>query len=132
MRMSLVKVQESDYVNGSVRPEEQCRLLEEGNILFFDRQPFEIETGDIEFLLSAKQSNTRLHKNISYRPEKKIIRGFPKSDQALYDRLCSAMHDFSARATEFLAGFLSPYASRWLLDYASFRPIEEAGRDLPL
>jgi hypothetical protein len=42
------------------------------------------------------------------------------------------MSAYSARATEFLGGFLSPYAGKWSLDYASFRPIEEAGRELPL
>jgi hypothetical protein len=34
--------------------------------------------------------------------------------------------------TEFLAKFLAPYARRWQLDYASFRPQEEQGRDLAL
>ena len=33
---------------------------------------------------------------------------------------------------QFLAGFLLPYERRWQLDYASFRPLEEEGRDLPL
>jgi hypothetical protein len=32
----------------------------------------------------------------------------------------------------FLTGFLAPYQANWHLDYASFRPQEEQGRDLPL
>jgi hypothetical protein len=33
---------------------------------------------------------------------------------------------------DFLADFLAPYERRWVLDYASYRPIEEQGRDLPV
>jgi 3-deoxy-D-manno-oct-2-ulosonic acid (Kdo) hydroxylase len=33
---------------------------------------------------------------------------------------------------DFMAKFLSPYAGRWTLDFASFRPIEEERRGLPL
>jgi hypothetical protein len=33
---------------------------------------------------------------------------------------------------EFLTKVLSPYAGKWILDFASFRPMEEEGRDLPL
>ncbi len=32
----------------------------------------------------------------------------------------------------FLSSFLAPYAGKWILDFASFRPFEEDGRDLPL
>jgi hypothetical protein len=34
--------------------------------------------------------------------------------------------------TVFLTTFLAPYKANWQLDYASFRPQEEEGRDLPL
>ena len=33
---------------------------------------------------------------------------------------------------EFLAKLLAPYAGKWNLDFASFRPFEEENRDLPL
>ena len=42
------------------------------------------------------------------------------------------MRRYSNDVVRFLTGFLTPYASRWELDYASFRPQEEEGRDLPL
>ena len=32
----------------------------------------------------------------------------------------------------FLSKFLAPYAGKWIIDFASFRPLEEDGRDLPL
>jgi hypothetical protein len=41
------------------------------------------------------------------------------------------MRWYSASVTGFLATFLAPYQQRWLLDYASYRPIEEDDRDLP-
>lgn len=42
------------------------------------------------------------------------------------------MQDFSRQAAAFLAGFLSPYAGKLKMDFASFRPLEEQNRDLPL
>jgi hypothetical protein len=33
---------------------------------------------------------------------------------------------------KFLSDFLRPYAGKWKLDFASFRPLEEQGRDLSL
>jgi len=34
--------------------------------------------------------------------------------------------------TRFVSQFLSPYANNLIMDFASFRPLEEEGRDLPL
>jgi 3-deoxy-D-manno-oct-2-ulosonic acid (Kdo) hydroxylase len=42
------------------------------------------------------------------------------------------MRNYSAQVIEFLTKFLSPYAGKWILDFSSFRPLEEEGRDLPL
>src|SRR5207248_9905367 len=42
------------------------------------------------------------------------------------------MRRYSAEVTRFLSEFLSPYAPHWTIDFASYRPLEEAGRDLPL
>jgi hypothetical protein len=42
------------------------------------------------------------------------------------------MRRYSQSVVSFLTGFLSPYQANWQLDYASFRPQEEQGRDLPL
>ncbi len=125
--MSLIEVAK----NAPIDSRESCRLLEEGNILFFDHVPFAIPSDDLEFLLSARQDNTRLHKNISFRPGPGLLRGFSGAKQDA-ERLSGIMREYSARATEFLGSFLAPYAGKWSLDYASFRPIEEANRDLPL
>ena len=47
-------------------------------------------------------------------------------------QLQAIMRQYSQDVTRFLTRFLSPYQGRWQLDYASFRPQEEEGRDLPL
>ena len=39
---------------------------------------------------------------------------------------------YSRAVTDFLTNFLTPYHANWQLDYASFRPQEEEGRDLAL
>jgi hypothetical protein len=41
------------------------------------------------------------------------------------------MRRYSASVEGFLTRFLAPYQKRWVLDYASYRPIEEQNRDLP-
>ena len=48
------------------------------------------------------------------------------------ERLHRILREYSQRVTAFLDDFLSPYQSHWQLDYGSFRPQEEHGRDLPL
>jgi hypothetical protein len=48
------------------------------------------------------------------------------------DRLHGIMRRYSASVAGFLTDFLGPYEHRWQLDYASCRPIEEEGRDMPL
>lgn len=117
--------------DGMTRARECCRQLEEGRILFFDRVPFVLLQEDREFLLSQRQSDSRLHKNISYRPKQNVLRG-GGGTSAENKRLLEIMGRFSAEVTRFLGRLLEPYAEHWALDYASFRPEEEAGRKLPL
>lgn len=109
-----------------------CEQLEKGKILFFEGVPFDLPDEHRRFLLSARQENTRLHKNISYRPGQNVLRGFPSKDTENFNRLREIMRDYSAQVTGFLDRLLKPYAESRLLDYASYRPIEEAGRELPL
>ena len=46
--------------------------------------------------------------------------------------MLDVMRRYSTSVDAFLEKFLAPYRRRWRLDYASFRPLEEKGRDLPL
>jgi hypothetical protein len=72
-----------------------------------------------------------MHKNVSYRPSEDVLRGV-SGDARTMDRIQTIMRNYSAQVIEFLTKFLAPYASKWMLDYSSFRPIEEEGRDLPV
>jgi hypothetical protein len=108
-----------------------CELLERGQILFFREPPFDLPKIDQQFLLEQQWSEMRMHKNVSYRPSEDLLRG-ASGDRDTMSRLHSIMRNYSAQVTEFLANFLAPYAGKWNMDFASFRPMEEEGRDLPL
>jgi hypothetical protein len=110
------------------RAHQLCRELELGNIVFLPRSPIAIPAEDRELLLGRKQSRSAYHKNIAYRPAEDHITGLDASEQQQVERLKRILCDYSRRSVEFLSQFLSPYAGKWKLDYASFRPIEEEGR----
>jgi hypothetical protein len=110
---------------------ECCRQLEEGRVLYFAQTPFAFPQEDRDFLLSQRQSGSRIHKNISYRPLRDILRG-AAGGEAETQRLHEIMRKYSAEVTRFVKQLLAPYASAMMLDYASFRPEEEQGRALPV
>jgi hypothetical protein len=108
-----------------------CDQLERGKVLFFSHVPFDFPDADREFLLSQKQTGSRFHKNISYRPAKDLLKGVDENSPDR-ERMNAIMRDFSASVTKFVSQFLAPYAGKMKLDFASFRPLEEQGRDLSL
>jgi hypothetical protein len=105
-----------------------CALLEAGHILFLPQSPISIPVEDRELLLGRKQTSSAYHKNIAYRPAEDRVTGLDASEQKEAAELRRLLSDYSRRATEFLDRFLTPYAGKRKLDYASFRPIEEKGR----
>jgi len=109
-----------------------CEQLEQGNILFFSTTPFEFPEEDRKFLLSQRQSGASYHKNVAYRPKQDRLTGFVSSDREEQERLRSVMRTYSDRATQFVARMLPAYATNWKLDFASFRPQEEQGRQIRL
>jgi hypothetical protein len=114
---------------GAVRSRQCCELLEEGRVLYFERLPYVLFQDDKEFLLSQRQSGSRLHKNVSYRPAQDVLRGaagMPQETKHLHD----IMRKYSEEVTRFVKQLLSPYAGELALDFASYRPEEEEGRDL--
>jgi hypothetical protein len=122
---------------GTIQPEKvadlgYCRALEEGTILFFPRTPFELPEADRAFLLRQRQVGAGYHKNIAYRPRQDRVSGFVKQDPADAERLRQVLHDYSARVVAFATRLFPAYARAWRLDFASFRPQEEAGRALGL
>ncbi len=105
-----------------------CGELEAGNILFFPQTPFAFPADDLKFLLSRKQTDASFHKNIAYRPTEDRITGLHKSAGPEIERLRAIVAGYSQRSTQFLTQLLPPYAGKWKLDFASYRPVEEQGR----
>ena len=108
-----------------------CARLEEGRILFFPQTPFVLPPDDLHDLIGVRQTTAAYHKNISYRPRQGQVYGLERGS-ADRDRLRAIFRDYSRSVTAFAGDFLAPYARGWQLDFASFRSVEERGRDLPL
>lgn len=113
--------QAADY-----RPE-----LESGKVLFFPNTPFAFPEQSKEFLRNVNFAGGSLHKNVAYRPASDRVTGVDmEASQA--ERLRTVLRDYSRAAVQFTAEILPQYAAHWKLDYASFRPLEEENRDLPV
>src|SRR5260370_32262526 len=108
-----------------------CRELEAGKILFFSKLPYEFPSEEREFLLSREWNELRLHKNVSYLPADDLMPGFA-GDHGTQTHLHHILRNYSAHVIGFLRDSLRPYAGKWKLDFASFLPFEEEGRDLSL
>jgi len=109
-----------------------CARLEEGNILFFPKAPFELPPDRVQFLLGQKQSEAGYHKNIAYRPLSDRLTGYAQGRGADKEKLHAIMRQYSQTVIGFTRQLLSPYAGSWAVDFASFRPQQEAGRQLRL
>jgi hypothetical protein len=107
-----------------------CEQLEAGKILLIDGLPYDFPQADRDFLLQQRQSGSGLHKNISYRPKQDMLRGSDSDSKEDVERLHKIMRHFSEEIVGLLTRVLAPYAPHWSLDYASYRPEEEQGRDL--
>jgi 3-deoxy-D-manno-oct-2-ulosonic acid (Kdo) hydroxylase len=103
------------------------QALESGNILYFPNESSGISDSDKRFLLSIRQANGAVHKNIAYRPSQDKVSGY----DGPADPLRSALRNYSHWTVQFTGGILPRYKQHWRLDYTSFRPQEEQGRDLP-
>ena len=121
-----------DVADKSERARFYCEQIEAGRVVYFEKSPFDLPEADRLFLLSQRQSDFKGHKNVSYRPKQDILRGAAASDPAQGKRLGEIMRHFSHENTRFLSEFLAPYADKWKIDFASFRPLQEQGRALSL
>jgi hypothetical protein len=136
--MPVHAIELSELKNGLPPSSEQarswCASLEAGGILYFPQTPVPISDTDVQFLLGKQQTTSRVHKNIAYKPDRDLLSGIDRKTTAPqeFDHFQDVMRRYSASVTQFLKGFLAPYQQRWQLDYASFRPLEEEGRDMPL
>ncbi len=113
-------------------PLKYCKELEAGNILFFPSVPFPFPQEEIDFLLKQKQGNAKGRKNIAYKPQIDKLTNHDQSDAESAERLKEILRNYSLRAVSLLTRLLAPYASDWKVDYTSFRPFQEMGRNLRL
>jgi hypothetical protein len=125
--MTIVRIRAGSY--GS---RDTLAALETGNILLLEGSPLEIPQDDRDALLGAGQADGNFHKNIAYRPSSGKLTGLGKTDPGEQERVHQAVAGYSRRAIQLLEKVLAPYSSSWGADYASFRSIEEEGRELPL
>jgi 3-deoxy-D-manno-oct-2-ulosonic acid (Kdo) hydroxylase len=117
---------------GETQPREENYLaLERGDILYFPRTPFALSEEEREFLRSTGLSSSSHHKNIAYRPAADKVTGFDPAAVSDPEKLRAVMRSYSERALAFLWKLLPRYMRTAHIDFASFRPQEEEGRDLP-
>lgn len=129
----LIHLPEAFPAAGAATPDRArwcCERLEEGNILFFRQTPFDFPQEEVQFLLSQEQSDAAYHKNIAYRPTQDRLTGYAHGDAGKVEKLRATLRSYSQRVIRFATECLSPYAQRWRVDFASFRPQQEQGRPL--
>ena len=112
--MSWIQVTDYQYPGGWVDPSgseararRYCEQLEEGQILFFGSPPFELAEADQQHLLSLRPTNTALHKNISYRPQQDLLRGYASDRAEEVQELHRIMRGYSTAVIEMLSRFLA-------------------------
>lgn len=132
--MDTITITKEEIETGTVGTR-ACEALEAGNIVMLpDNSLFENQS-DIDFLLGLQQNASALHKNVAYKPAAHKVTGATTHNPQEAERLLEVMSGFSKRALALLAllaRVCPPYAGKWKTDYASYRPFEEQGRDLPL
>jgi len=105
--------------------------LERGNILFFPRTSFELNSQDRQALLSVADVPGAHHKNIAFKPRARKITGLRHVSQQTRASIEHALKSYSDWAVRSVSDLLPSYARAWQVDYASFRPVEEQNRELP-
>lgn len=107
-----------------------ARELEKGNILFFPTIPFSFPKKEKDFLLNQRQRASKGRKNIAYKPQRDLISNHEAATQEEAEKMHAILRNYSQRVTNYLKQLLPSYEKCWKLDYASFRPFQEKGRNL--
>jgi hypothetical protein len=111
---------------------ELCSHLEAGNILMLEHAPFAPAEADRQFLRDQKQSESSAFKNVAYKPHLNKTTGLSANSGMDCEAVHRILSQYSKGAVEFVGRLLPRYGKLWKLDFATYRPIEEQGRDLPL
>ncbi len=105
------------------------RALEDGGVLLFPSTPFAIP--DRDYLTRVSGTGKAYHKNIAYKPAQDALTGYDKTATDDAAKLKQILRAYSQSAIDLVSTVLPRYRQNWRVDYASFRPEEEEGRDLP-
>jgi hypothetical protein len=116
---------------GQTNQADAHEILERGDVVLFRETPFDMPAAERDFILGVRL-NPEFHKNIAYKPNTDRISGVAKLEPESVAKLRDTLRNYSRRTIEFAGKVLPRYQSRWRPDYASLRPVEEQGRDLPL
>jgi hypothetical protein len=111
-------------------PHDISDALEKGKIVCFPECPIDLPSAeDLEFLRQEMPKHLS-SKNISYHPEVDKIIGI-KGAREVIDRAQRILKENNARVQAFLKKAIPVLTRDWMVGTASFRPLQEKGRDLP-
>jgi hypothetical protein len=111
-------------------PNDLSDALENGKIVCFPECPIDLPSPeDLEFLRQEMPKHLS-SKNISYHPEADKIIGI-KGEREIVERAQRILKAQNVRVQEFLKRTMPGLTRDWLVGTASFRPLQEKGRDLP-
>lgn len=111
-------------------PHDISDALENGNIVCFPECPIDLPTpADLEFLRQEMPKHLS-SKNISFHPEVGKIIGI-KGSREVVDRAQQILKEHNVRIQGFLKSAMPALTQDWMVGTASFRPLQEKGRDLP-
>ena len=111
-------------------PHDLSDALENGKIVCFPECPIDLPSAqDLEFL-RQEMPNHLSSKNISFHPEADKIIGI-KGEREIVERAQAILKAQNVRVQEFLKRVIPLLTRDWLVGTASFRPLQEKGRDLP-
>src|SRR5690606_37944076 len=116
-----------DYGNAS--PVEIEDALERSEVVYFERCPVELPSGeDLDLLRDGLPAELKT-KNISYHPESDSVPRF-EADPETRRRVETILRTHGQRVEAWLRRVLPDYVNGWTVGTTSFRPIEEEGRQL--
>jgi hypothetical protein len=111
-------------------PHDISDALECGKIVCFPECPIDLPgPEDLEFLRQEMPKHLN-SKNISFHPEVDKIIGI-KGTRDVVERTQRILKEHNGRVQAFLNRVTPALARNWMVGTASFRPLQEKGRDLP-
>jgi hypothetical protein len=110
-------------------PHDLSDALENGRIVCFPECPIDLPSPeDLEFLRQEMPKHLS-SKNISFHPEADKIIGI-KGSREVVERAQRILKEQNTRVQAFLKRVIPALAQDWMVGTASFRPLQERGRDL--